>query len=95
MIRKLLVAGVALAAVAAFTAVSQPVEAGSCTVASAKARGLDESKVSARSMKQLNHKIKHWAHKNKLTAVRVGHKSTVCSKKGALDVCTSSAKVCG
>jgi hypothetical protein len=94
MIRKLLVAGIALAAVAAFTTVSQPVEAGSCTVASAKARGLDQSKVTARSLKQLKHKVNHWAHKNKLTVVKEGHASTACSKKGGLTVCTSKAKVC-
>jgi hypothetical protein len=95
MIRKLLVAVFALAAIAAFTTVSHPVEAKSCAVASAKARGLDASKVSARSLKQLKHKVSHWAHKNKLKVVKEGHASTVCSKKGALTVCTSSAKVCG
>ena len=95
MIRKLLVAGMALAAVAAFTTVSQPVQAGSCAVVSAKARGLNESKVSARSLKNLKHKVNHWAKKNKLKLVKEGHASTVCSKKGALTVCTSSAKVCG
>ena len=95
MIRKLLVAGIALAAVAAFTTVSQPVQAGGCAVVSAKARGLNESKVSARSLKDLKHKVNHWAKKNKLKLVKEGHASTVCSKKGALTVCTSSAKVCG
>jgi hypothetical protein len=97
MIRKILIAGTALAAiVAAFTIAAQPVEAGgSCAVVSAKARGLNETKVSAKSAKQLTHKINHWAQKNKLTAVHVGVRSTVCSKKGGLDVCTSSAKVCG
>jgi hypothetical protein len=95
MIRNLLVAGIALAAVVAFTTASQPVQAGSCAVASAKARGLNESKVSARSLKNLKHKVNHWAKKNKLKLVKEGHASTVCSKKGALTVCTSSAKVCG
>ena len=95
MIRKLLVAGVALAAFAAFTTVSQPVQAGSCAVVSAKARGLNESKVSARSLKDLKHKVNHWAKKNKLKLVKEGPASTVCAKKGALTVCKSSAKVCG
>jgi hypothetical protein len=95
MIRKLLVAGVALAAVAAFTTVSQPVQAGSCAVVSAKARGLNESKVSARSLKDLKHKVNHWAKKNKLKLVKEGPASTVCAKKGALTVCKSSARVCG
>jgi hypothetical protein len=95
MIRKILVAGTALAALAAFTVVSQPVEAGSCSVLSAKARGLDETKVSKKSSKQLTRKINHYAHKNKITTVHVGVVSTVCSKKGPLEVCKSSAKVCG
>jgi hypothetical protein len=96
MIRKILIAGTALAAIAAFTIAAQPVEAGgSCAVVSAKGRGTDETKTSARSVKNLTNKINHYAHKNKLTAVHVGMKSTVCSKKGGLDVCTSSAKVCG
>jgi hypothetical protein len=95
MIRKILVACTALAAIIAFTIVAQPVEAGSCTVLSAKGRGTDETKTSARSVKHLTNKINHYAHKNKITAVRVGVVSTVCSKKGPLDTCRSSAKVCG
>jgi hypothetical protein len=94
MIRKILIAGSALAAVAAFTLVSAPVEAGSCAYPSAKARGLDQKAVGARSAKHLKHKINHWAHKNKLKAVHVGTVSTVCKKGGVLAVCTSSAKVC-
>ena len=95
MIRKILVAGTALAALAAFTAVSQQVQAGSCTVVSSKARGLDETKVSKKSSKQLTRKINHYAHKNKISTVHVGVVSTVCSKKGPLQLCKSSAKVCG
>lgn len=94
MIRKMLIAGSALAAVAAFTLVSAPVEAGSCAYPSAKARGLNQTAVSARSAKHLTHKINHWAHKNKLKTVRVGTVSTVCKKGGVLVVCTSSTKVC-
>ena len=94
MIRKSLVAVSALAAIAAFTITSQPAEAGGCTVVSAKSRGLSQSGVSDRSQNKLNRKIDHWARKNGLTVVRVGYVSTVCSTKGALAVCTSSAKVC-
>ena len=95
MIRQILVAGTALAVIAAFTAVPQPVQAASCTIQSAKARGLEETKVAKKSSKQLTRKINHYGHKNKITAVRVGVVSTVCSKKGPLETCKSSAKVCG
>jgi hypothetical protein len=37
MIRKFLIAGTALAAIGAYTLASQPVEAGSCVVATARA----------------------------------------------------------
>lgn len=95
MIRKILIAGTALAALAAVAVISQPVQAGSCTIQSAKARGLDETKVSKKSSKQLTRKINHYAHKNKISTVHVGVVSTVCSKKGPLQLCKSSAKVCG
>ena len=96
MIRKILVASTALAAIAAFTVATEPVNArGSCVVLAAKGRGVDEAKTSARSLKHLTNKINHYAHKNKLSSVRVGSRSTVCSKTGGLDVCKSSAKVCG
>jgi len=96
MIRKILVASTALAAIAAFTVATEPVNArGSCVVLAAKGRGLDEAKTSARSLKHLTNKINHYAHKNKLSSVRVGSRSTVCSRTGGLDVCKSSAKVCG
>ena len=42
MIKKFLIAGTALAAIAAYSVASQPVEAGSCIVASAKARALND-----------------------------------------------------
>jgi hypothetical protein len=96
MIRKILIASTALAAIAAFTVTTEPVQAGgSCVVLSAKGRGTDEVKTSARSVKNLTNKINHYARKNKLSSVKVGIRSTVCSKKGGLDVCTSSTKVCG
>jgi hypothetical protein len=95
MIRKILVASTALAAIAAFSVATEPVNArGSCVVLAAKGRGV-EAKTSARSLKHLTNKINHYAHKNKLSSVRVGSRSTVCSKTGGLDVCKSSAKVCG
>jgi hypothetical protein len=93
MIRKLLIASAAVAAVAAYTAVTEPVQAGSCAVISAKARGLTEAAATTRSQKKLNNRINHWAHKQGLKVVRVGHGATSC-KKGALFVCTSAAKVC-
>jgi hypothetical protein len=95
MIRKILVGCTAIAAIAAFTIVAQPVEAGSCTVLSAKGRGVDETNASTRSVKHLTNKVNHYAHKNKLSSVKVAPRSTVCSKKAGLTVCTSSTKVCG
>jgi hypothetical protein len=96
MIRKILVASTALAASAAFTLVTEPVQAGgSCVLLAAKGRGTDEAKASGRSLKHLINKINHYAHKNKLGSVKVGSRSTVCSKAAGLDVCKSSAKVCG
>jgi hypothetical protein len=92
MIRKLLIAGAAIAAIGAASALSQPAEA-SGAVVSATARGLDKAAVSARAEKKLTHKINHWAHQNKLTKVRVGKAATTCSAKGPVTTCTSSAKV--
>jgi hypothetical protein len=94
MIRKFLIVGSALVAVASFGLISAPAEAGGCTVVVAKARGLDQSDVGKRSAKHLTHKVNHWAHKNGLKAVRMSPVSTACGKKGLLAVCTSSAKVC-
>jgi len=74
---------------------SQPVEAGSCIVASAKARALSDAKATDKSMKHLKHVISHWAHKNKDKVVKVGKSHTTCAKKGPLSVCTTTAKVCG
>jgi hypothetical protein len=91
MIRKLLVASAAVAAIAAYTAVTEPAQAG-YTVVSAKARGLTQAGATGRSVKKLNHRISHWAHKKGLKVVRVGHVATAC-KKGPLVVCTSAAKV--
>jgi hypothetical protein len=92
---KVVIAGVALGIIAAFGVVSQPVQAGSCVIVSAKARGLGEAAASKRSQARLKHNISHWAHKNKLKTVHVGLAPTSCGKgKAALFVCTSSAKVC-
>jgi hypothetical protein len=95
MIKKFLIAGAALAAIAAYTITTQPVEAGSCVVATGKGRGLNDAKATDRSMKHLKHVINHWAHKNKDKVVKEGKIHTTCAKKGALTVCKSSAKVCG
>jgi hypothetical protein len=94
MIRKILVVATAVAAIAAYAAVTQPVQAGSCAVLSAKSPGLKEAAASGRSQKRLTARINHWAHKQGLKAVRVGTASTVCKKGTALVVCTTSAKVC-
>lgn len=94
MLRKLIVAGTAVAALSALTLAS-PVVAGSCAVVSEKAIGLKQADTSTRAMKQLKHKISHWAKKNGYKNVRVGKVTTTCTKKGALNHCTSSAKVCG
>ena len=96
MFRKILVASAALVAIAAFTTVTEPVQAGSsCVLLAAKGRGTGEANASNRSLKHLTNKINHYAHKNKLGSVRVGSRSTVCSKAVGLKVCKSSAKVCG
>lgn len=95
MLRKALVAAMAVAAISTCLFVSQAAEAGGCTVLSVKGRGIDEATASPRSIKHLTFKINHWAHKNKIGTVRVGHRSTTCNKKIGLSVCVSSAKVCG
>ena len=94
MFSKFLIAILAVLAVAAFITIPEPVVAKTCEAVLAKGRGLDEAAASARSLKHLTNRINHWAAKNKLGSVGVGHRSTVCSKKGAY-ICTSSAKVCG
>jgi hypothetical protein len=96
MTRKILVASIAFAAIAAFAMAGEPVKAaGNCVILAAKGRGVDEARASGRSIKHLTNKINHYAHKNKLGSVKVGSRSTMCSKLGGLDVCKSSAKVCG
>ncbi len=94
MIRKFLFAGAVLAAIAAFTVTSQPVEAGMCTVVSAKARGVNTANVTDRSMKKFNRRVNRLAKKKGLSAVRVGTVSTNCGKKVAIAVCTSAGRVC-
>jgi hypothetical protein len=93
MLRKVVIAGAALGAVAAFAVVSQPVQAGGCVVASAKARGVVEAGVNKRSHDKLTRHVNHWAKKNGLKAVRIGYAQTSCSK-GPVFVCTVSAKAC-
>src|SRR5262249_7822286 len=80
MIRKIVIAGVALGAIVAFAAVSEPVQAGGCVLVSAKARGLGEAAASKRSQAKLMHNINHWANKNKLATVHTGPAPTSCSK---------------
>jgi len=96
MLRKILIASTALAAIAAFNIITEPVHAGSsCVLLAAKGRGIDDANASNRSVKHLTNKINHYAHKNKLGSVRVGSRSTACSKAAGLKVCKSLAKVCG
>jgi hypothetical protein len=95
MLRRLLVASAAVAAISAFTFVSQPVEAGSCTVLAEKAVGLKQSETSTRALKQLNRKANHWAKKNGYKSPRISKLSMTCTKKGAIYHCTATAKVCG
>lgn len=85
---------VALCAAAAFIVVSQPVQAASCAVVTAKARGVNQATAAERSNKKLNRHINRWARKNKLSVVRVGYPATGCTKGAALAVCMSSATVC-
>jgi hypothetical protein len=95
MIKKFLIAGAALAAIAAYTVTTQPVQAGSCAVVTGKGRGLNDANATDRSMKHLKNVIGHWAHKNGYKKVKVGKAHTTCAKKGPLSSCKSSAKVCG
>lgn len=94
MLRRGLLFVTAFAAIAAVTASSLPAQAQSCNAVLAKGRGADEASATARSLKHLTNRINHWAAKNKLGAVRVGHRTTACADKG-IWVCTSSAKACG
>jgi len=95
MIKKFLIAGAALAAIAAYSVASQPVEAGSCAVVTGKGRALDEAKATEKSLKHLKHVVNHWAHKKKDKSVKEAKAKTTCAKQRPLVVCKSSAKVCG
>ena len=95
MLRKLVVASAAVAAISAFLSASRPLEAGSCAGLSEKAIGLKQSETSGRALKQLHRKASHWAKKSGYKKVRVGKILTSCKKKGALYHCTAAAKVCG
>ena len=92
-LRRVVIAGVALGAIAAFAVVSQPAQAGGCVVVSAKTRGVVEAGANKRSHDKLTRQINHWAKKNGLKAVHVGYAQTSCSK-GPVFVCSVSAKVC-
>jgi hypothetical protein len=94
MLRRLLVISAAVAAVT-IAFVSQPVNAGSCTVLTAEGRGTDQAKASARSLKHLTVKTNRWASRNGSTSVRVAKSSTVCAPKAALVSCIATHKVCG
>jgi hypothetical protein len=90
---KLFVAGAALCAIAAAVVVSEPVQAGSCVIVTAKARGLSDGLADKRARAKLNRHVKRWAHKNKVTVVRVGLPATACGK-GVVAQCTATEKVC-
>ena len=70
-LRKVVIAGIALGAIAAFAVVSQPAEAGGCVVVSAKTRGVVEAGANKRSHDKLTRHINHWAKKNGLKTVHV------------------------
>jgi hypothetical protein len=92
-LRKVVIAGIALGAIATFAVVSQPAEAGGCVVVSAKTRGVIEAGANKRSHDKLTRHINHWAKKNGLKTVHVGYAQTSCTK-GPVFVCTVSAKAC-
>jgi len=94
MLRRTLIAvGAALCAIAVTVVVSEPVQAGSCVMVTAKGRGLSDAAAGKRAAAKLNRHVKRWAHKNKLTTVRVGAPSTACGK-GVVAKCMTSKKVC-
>jgi len=94
MLRSTLIAvGAALCAIAVTVVVSEPVQAGSCAMVTAKGRGLSDVAAGKRAAAKLNRRVKRWAHKNKLTTVRVGAPSAACGK-GVVAKCTTSKKVC-
>jgi hypothetical protein len=81
MLRSTLIAiGAALCAIAVTMVVSEPVQAGSGVMVTAKGRGLSDAAAGKRAAAKLNWRLKRWAHKNKLMTVRVGTPSTACSK---------------
>jgi hypothetical protein len=89
----LIAAGAALCVIAVTMVVSEPVQAGSCVMVTAKGRGLSDGAAGKRAATKLDWHVKRWAHKNKLTTVRVGTPSTACGK-GIVAKCTTSKKVC-
>jgi hypothetical protein len=94
MLRSTLIAiGAAICAIAVTMVVSEPVQAGSCVMVTAKGRGLSDAAAGKRAAAKLDWHVKRWAHKNKLTTVRVGTPSTACGK-GVIAKCTTSKKVC-
>jgi len=94
MLRSTLIAiGAALCAIAVTMVVSEPVQAGSCVMVTAKGRGLSDAAAGKRAAAKLNWRVNRWGHKNKLTTVRVGTPSTACGK-GIVAKCTTSKKVC-
>ena len=95
MSRKVLIGGLAVAAMLAVISVSQRVEAGSCAVLSEKAIGLKQAEATDRAKKQLKRKISRWGDKHGYKVVRVGNSSTICIKQGSIAHCTVSVKVCG
>jgi hypothetical protein len=63
-------------------------------VVSAKAVGLSQKAASTRVAHKLDRRINRWAHKSKLTTVRVGRAHTTCTKGTAgLYTCRSAARV--
>ena len=95
MLRKFVVLGAAIAAIALSAIPTQPVKAGSCAVVTAEGRGSDAAKATARAVKHLTFKTNRWAHKNGYATVHVAKSSSVCADKGLIAHCKASRKVCG
>lgn len=95
MLRSLLLASSAMAAIVGIMLTSQPVEAGSCKVIVAEGRGSDKDRAAARAEKHLTFKVNRWASKNGYSAVSGGKTSGTCSYKGVIYHCVVSRQVCG
>jgi hypothetical protein len=95
MLRRVLVAGPALAILVAFAFVSQPSAAVTCAVLTEGAIGLKQIDAAERARRQLKGKINRWAAKNGVKHVRIIKQTLGCTQKGTIARCAATAKVCG